>query len=315
MNDIKKQALVTGGAGFIGSNLVDGLIQEGYRVKILDDLSTGRIENLDHVMHEVEFTQGDIQDVDVVEKMVKGNDVVFHQAAVVSVPLTVKYPVMSSLVNDIGTLNVLEAARKTKVERVVLASSCAVYGDDPRLPKKEAMAAKPQTPYAVQKYTNELNAAIYTALYGLETVCLRYFNVFGPRQDPSSPYSGVISIFMSKAQQGQPPVIYGDGTQYRDFIFVKDVVSANLLAAKKENIGHATINIGTGSSVTVNTLWSVIASLSQCRAEPRYEQPRTGDIFGSCAHIDKAKKLLGFEPCTTFEDGLKATHAWYRQNG
>ena len=315
MNDNKKQALVTGGAGFIGSNLVDGLLQEGYRVKILDNLSTGNLENLDHVMHVVEFTQGDIQDVDVVEKMVKGCDVVFHQAAVVSVPLTVKYPVMSSHVNDIGTLNVLEAAKKTMVKRVVLASSCAVYGDDPTLPKKEAMAAKPQTPYAVQKYTNELNASIYTTLFGVETVCLRYFNVFGPRQDPSSPYSGVISIFMNKAQEGQAPIIYGDGTQYRDFIFVKDVVKANLLAAKKENISHAILNIGTGTSVTITSLWSMIASLSQCSAEPGYEQPRTGDIFGSCAHIGKARKLLGFEPGTSFEDGLQATHAWYRQKG
>jgi nucleoside-diphosphate-sugar epimerase len=304
-------ALVTGGAGFIGSNLVDALLEQGTHVKVLDNLSTGRIENLDHVMDDIEFIEGDIRDLATLEKLVQGCDVVFHQAAVVSVPLTVEDPIFSAQVNDIGTLNVLEAAKKANVKRVVLASSCAVYGDDPALPKTEGMPIKPQTPYAIQKYTNELNAGIYASLYNLETVCLRYFNVFGPRQDPSSPYSGVISIFMNKALNKEKPVIYGDGTQFRDFVFVKDVVNANLLAATAKTPENQVLNIGTGHSITVNDLWSSISTLAECSIEPQYELPRAGDIFGSLADVTRAKELLGYEPRFAFDEGLLLTNEWY----
>lgn len=308
------RALVTGGAGFIGSNLVDGLMEQGIAVRVLDDLSTGKRQNLEHVMQHIEFTQGDVRNLETVKNMAQGCDVIFHQAAVVSVPLTVKHPILSSMVNDMGTLNVLEAARTAGVKRVVLASSCAVYGDAPGLPKDEGMALKPQTPYAVQKYTNELNAGIYSTLYGLETVCLRYFNVFGPRQDPSSPYSGVISIFMNKALIGQRPVIYGDGSQYRDFVYVEDVVKANLLAAQTDNASNEIFNIGTGKSTTINALWSLIAALASSRIEPNHEEQRAGDIFGSVAEIAKANDLLEYAARCSIEDGLRLTYAWYLQN-
>ncbi len=309
-----EKALVTGGAGFIGSNLVDALLREGAAVKVLDNLSTGRSENLEHVKGQIEFKQGDIRDFDTVQAMCDGCDVVFHQAAVVSVPQTVEDPLMSAAVNDMGTLHVLEAARLANVKRVVLASSCAVYGDDPELPKQEHMLVRPQSPYAVQKYTNELNAGLYFDLYGLETVCLRYFNVFGPRQDPSSAYSGVISIFMASAAQERQPVVYGDGGQYRDFVFVNDVVSANLLAATADKVGGGVFNIGTGQCVTINALWDKISAMAGVDMRPLYEDPRAGDILESVADVGRARAALGYEVDYAFEDGLRLTHEWYRIN-
>jgi len=231
MNIKFKKVLVTGGAGFIGSHLVDALVSSGCKVTVLDDLSTGRLSNIEHLKDNITFYKGDIRDRETLDTAVKDCDVVFHQAAMVSVPQTVGDPVGSAMVNEMGTLSVLESSRKHNVKRVVLASSSAVYGDDPQLPKRETMVSKPLSPYAVQKLTGEYYARLYNDLYGLETVCLRYFNVYGPKQDPMSPYSGVISIFMSRAVSKEAPVIYGDGKQYRDFIFVNDVVSANLLAA------------------------------------------------------------------------------------
>ena len=306
------KALVTGGAGFIGSNLVDSLLRDGAGVKVLDNLSTGRLENLEHVEREIEFKKGDIRDLETLKSMCDGCDVVFHQAAVVSVPQTVEDPLMSAVVNDLGTLHVLEAARSAGVKRVVLASSCAVYGDDPELPKREQMLVRPQSPYAVQKYTNEMNAGLYYKLYGLETVCLRYFNVFGPRQDPSSPYSGVISIFLTRASQGRQPVVYGDGGQSRDFVFVNDVIKANLLAATADKARGGVFNIGTGQCVTINALWDKISAMADIDLPPRYEDPRAGDILESVADIGKAKSALGYEVDYTFDDGLRLTHEWYR---
>jgi len=306
------KVLVTGGAGFIGSNLVDALLREGVGVKVLDNLSTGRLENLEHVKRQIEFKQGDIRDLETVKSICHGCDIVFHQAAVVSVPQTVGDPLMSAAVNDMGTLHVLEAARIAGVKRVVLASSCAVYGDDPELPKKEHMLVRPQSPYAVQKYTNEMNAVLYYDLYGLETVCLRYFNVFGPRQDPTSPYSGVISIFMASAAQGRQPVIYGDGGQYRDFVFVNDVVNANLLAATADEAKGGVFNIGTGQCVTINALWNKISTMVGIDLRPLYEDPRAGDILESVADIGRARTALGYEVDYTFDDGLRLTHEWYR---
>jgi UDP-glucose 4-epimerase len=215
------------------------------------------------------------------------------------------------MVNDMGTLFVLEAARKNNVKRVVLASSCAVYGDNPDLPKREIMNPKPQSPYAAHKLTGEFYANLYFELYGLETVCLRYFNVYGPRQDPSSPYSGVISIFMTKASGKKVPVIYGDGNQYRDFIFVKDVVKANLLAANGSRTKGKLFNIGTGRYVTIKELWERISRLADNNIEPKYKPARSGDIRESVANIDHAKKALGFEPDYSFEKGLKETFEYY----
>jgi nucleoside-diphosphate-sugar epimerase len=226
-----QHALVTGGAGFIGSHLVDRLVAQGTRVTVIDNLSTGRAENLDHSRAHIRFFHGDICDSDLLGEAIAGCDVVFHLAAVVSVTETVDDPLTSAAVNDQGTLAVLEAARTQGCARVVLSSSCAVYGDDPRMPKDEKMHPKPMSPYAVQKLAGELYAGVYQGLFGLETVCLRYFNVYGPRQDPSSPYSGVISIFMSQALNRQPVTIYGDGLQCRDFIYVKDVFNRPSAAA------------------------------------------------------------------------------------
>ncbi|QTA89902.1 SDR family oxidoreductase [Desulfonema magnum] len=302
-----KNALVTGGAGFIGSHIVDALLARGCAVTVLDNLSTGNLSNLEHVKNQITFYKGDIRDSEILTKAVKGCNVIFHQAAVVSVPQTVEDPVESAMVNDMGTLLVLETARRNNVKRVVLASSCAIYGDDPELPKRETMNPKPFSPYAVQKLTGEFHARLFHDLYKLETVCLRYFNVYGPRQDPSSPYSGVISIFMKKAASKEAPLIYGDGTQYRDFIFVKDVVKANLLAASSDGVSGEKFNIGTGSFVSINQLWKMVCGMSDLDIEPEYRPARAGDIRESVANIDHAKSLLGFEPEYSFEKGLEAT--------
>jgi nucleoside-diphosphate-sugar epimerase len=306
-----KKALVTGGAGFIGSHLVDALVSAGCDVTVLDNLSTGNLINLKHIKNHITFCEGDIRDQEVLLKTSTDCDIIFHQAAVVSVPQTVENPVDSAMVNDMGTLFVLEAARNNNVKRVVLASSCAVYGDDPNLPKHEEMNPKPRSPYAAQKLTGEFYARLYFELYNLETVCMRYFNVYGPRQDPTSPYSGAISIFMTKASASSTPVIYGDGNQYRDFIFVKDVVKANMLAANGIEAKGKIFNIGTGKSVRINELWEKISQLAGHNIKPKYEQERSGDIRESIANIDRAKKELGFEPEYSLEKGLKATFEYY----
>ncbi len=310
-----KQALVTGGAGFIGSHLVDALLENGCRVVVLDDLSTGYRDNLAHVEDQIAFYEGDIQDPELLETSTTGCDVVFHQAAVVSVPKTIEHPVTSAMTNDIGTLRVLETARKCGIETVVLASSCAVYGDDPVLPKKEDMVLKPQSPYAVQKLTGECYARLYRRLYGVDTVCLRYFNVFGPRQDASSPYSGVISIFMSRALAGEAPMIFGDGNQFRDFVFVEDVVAANLLAAGGGRQPGGVYNVGTGHSVSINRLWEEICRISGVDIRPVYAQKRPGDINESVSDIQKISADLGFKPETPFDSGIEKTFNWYRSHG
>jgi UDP-glucose 4-epimerase len=308
-----KKALVTGGAGFIGSHLVHALVEQGCAVTVLDNLSTGHIENLSGVLDRITFIEGDILDDAILSRVLPGCDVVFHQAAIVSVTQTIENPVSSTMVNDLGTLKVLESARLNKVRRVVLASSSAVYGDDPQLPKIETMAPNPLSPYAVQKLTNEHYALLYHSLFGLETVCLRYFNVFGPRQDPSSPYSGVISIFMLRAVDGQAPVIYGDGHQTRDFIYVQDVVRANLLAATSDRAPGQVFNVGTARSISINTLWERIAELAGIDVTPEHTAARDGEVKHSCAAIDKALGQLALQPSMLFEDGLKKTYAWYKQ--
>jgi nucleoside-diphosphate-sugar epimerase len=311
MNLKFNKALVTGGAGFIGSHLVEDLLSKGCRVSVIDNLSNGRLSNLDHIMEHITFYKADIRDREILEKAAEDCDIIFHQAAVVSVPKTVDNPVDSAMVNEMGTLLVLEAARKKNVKRVVLASSSAVYGDDPVLPKNETMNPKPMSPYAVQKLSGEFYARLYHDLYGLETVSLRYFNVYGPRQDPSSPYSGVISIFMTRASSKNPPVIYGNGNQYRDFIFVKDVVRFNLLAADADKANGKIFNVGTGRFIRINSLWEMISHLAGIDCTPKYEPPRSGDILESVASIDRAKKELGFEPEYSFEKGLEETFNYY----
>ncbi len=308
-----EQVLVTGGAGFIGSHLVDALVAKGCRVRVLDDLSTGKPGNLSGVEDQIEFHLGDIGELPLVMDLATGCDAIFHLAAEVSVPRTVENPVASALINEMGTLNVLEAARKKRVPRVVFSSSCAVYGDGVDAPKREEMAPEPLSPYAVQKLTGEHYARLYHDLYGVGAVALRYFNVYGPRQDPSSPYSGVISIFMTRAVSRETPVIYGDGGQYRDFVFVKDVVAANLLAAETPGAAGRVFNVGTGSFVTVNDLWRNLCQLTGIAVSPEYRPPRPGDIRKSVAAFDRFKKMLGFEPSFDFAKGLALTLDWYER--
>jgi len=310
----RKQVLVTGGAGFIGSHLVDALVKTGCKVTVLDNLVTGRRSNLEHLADRINFVEGDIRDEDLLNRVIQGCEVVFHQAAVVSVTLSVEDPPHACDVNDLGTVRVLDAARKNAVWRVVMASSSAVYGDDPKLPKQEGMTPHPLSPYAVQKLSGEYYASVFNALYGLETVCLRYFNVYGPRQDPSSPYSGVISIFMDKASSGEPPVIYGDGGQTRDFVFVEDVVRANLLAATHKEAAGWVFNVGTGSFIRILDLWKLIAEISGVHLKPTFGPQRTGDIRESVSDISRIAAVIGFKPHISLHSGLEKTLSWYQSS-
>ena len=312
MTNTIQHALVTGGAGFIGSHLVDALLHLGARVSVIDNFSAGRKENLLEAGAAITVHEGELQDRNLLQKAMRDVDVVFHQAAVVSVPLSVEQPLASAAVNEIGTLEVLEAARQAGCRRVVLASSSAVYGDDPELPKQETMDLQALSPYAVQKIAGEYYAGLYHRLYGLETTCLRYFNVFGPRQDPSSPYSGVISLFMTCAVNGQTPVIYGDGEQTRDFVYVRDVITANLRAATAASAAGKIYNIATGRPVSINHLWQLVAEIASCPRTPEYRESRAGDIRHSVAAVDAARRDLEFSPETKFEDGLAMTFNWYQ---
>ena len=311
MTTAEKRVLVTGGAGFIGSHLTEALVEKDYQVVVLDNLSTGRLSNLEAVSDSIDFVEGDIRDFQTVRQAAKGCQTVFHLAAVVSVPQTIDQPVKSAAVNDMGTLHVLEAARNCGVSNLVFASSSAVYGDDPELPKYEKMKPRPLSPYAVQKITGEYYARLYHQLYGMNTTSLRFFNVYGPKQDPSSPYSGVISIFMSKAVQNSTPTIYGDGSQTRDFVYVADVVHALLKSSEAMTAAGHAINIGTGIAVDINQLWTTIASLAGLNMKSKYAAPRAGDIVASVADIDSARTILAFEPTISLEQGLEKTFRWY----
>jgi len=309
------RALVTGGAGFIGSHLTDALVESGCRVTVLDNLSTGHRSNIEHLGDRIDFVHGDIRDAALLDRVIDGCEVAFHQAAVVSVTQSVEDPPHSCEVNDLGTVRVLDACRRAGVRRVVMASSSAVYGDDPRLPKTEDMAPMPLSPYAVQKLTGEFYASVFGQLYGLETVCLRYFNVFGPRQDPSSPYSGVISIFMTKAAAGQAPTIYGDGGQTRDFVYVKDVVRANLAAAGKAEAAGKVFNVGRGESIRIRELWDLIGEIAGNDLQPAFAPPRPGDIRDSVSDIGAIRRELAFAPEVDLRRGLEKTLAWVRSGG
>ena len=298
------KALVTGGAGFIGSHIVDRLLDDGHEVTVFDDFSTGKNENLpDH--DRLVVIEGDIRDYDALLNNMVGVEHVFHQAAIASVPKTIDDPIGSNAVNYQGTLHVLEAARNSGVQKVVFASSAAVYGDEPTLPKVETMLPVTLSPYAVDKLASEHACRIYHQLYGLETVCLRYFNVFGPRQDPSSPYSGVISIFADRLDQGLTPTVYGDGEQTRDYIFVSDVVEANMKAIANSAATGEVFNIATGNKTTLNQLLQTMCDLKGVDVAADYQQMRQGDIKDSYANVDKAAALLEWKADIELNQGLQ----------
>ena len=296
--------LVTGGAGFIGSHICDRLLTEGHHVRILDNFSTGKHENIP-ASDDVEVIEGDVGDYDTVKSAMQDINMVFHEAAIASVPETVGNPLASERVNYRGTLNILEAARHAGVQRVMFACSAAVYGDLPELPKQESMPVKPLSPYAVDKLASEQACQMYTHLYGLETVSLRYFNVFGPRQDPSSPYSGVISIFTDFINQGKQPTIYGDGEQTRDFVYVSDVVEANILASTSPSAAGKAFNVATNGKLSINDLLKTICNIKGALFEPEYKLGREGDIRHSRADISAAQEQLGWKPVVGFEEGLR----------
>lgn len=302
------QVLVTGGAGFIGSHLVDRLVALGSRVRVIDDLSTGKAENLAQVADEVEMLHGSILDSDLLSLAFKGVETVFHLAAVVSVSRTVEDPIGTDRVNGSGTLMVLDAAVKNRA-KVVFSSSAAVYGDGPEPVKREDLEPRPLSPYGVQKLTGERYLACFAALHGLKGHSLRYFNVYGPRQDPANPYSGVISIFANHASAGRPLTIFGDGNQTRDFIYVGDVVEANLAAAVSDDGSGCPVNIATGSTMNLNELAEVIKKISGSASPVEHEQERAGDIRYSRADVARARERLGFVSRVSMQNGLERTLA------
>ena len=305
--------LVTGGAGFIGSHVVDSLIGLGKRVRVVDNLSTGKKENLiQHGPSVVEFIEVDLVDPGVVADAVDGIDCVIHIAALPSVPRSVKDPAASHLVNVDATLLLLEAARVAQVSRFVFASSSSVYGDSSILPKNEQMFPNPLSPYALQKLIGEQYLRLYSSLYGLDTVSLRFFNVFGPRQDPDSPYSGVISLFAAALSEGRQPTIYGDGEQTRDFTYVSDVVTAVVAASTAPGVSGKAINVACGDRVSVNDLFGTLRDVIGVDVDPIYQPPRAGDVRDSQADNTLAKQLLGFRSMVTVEEGLRRTVDWYR---
>ena len=304
--------LVTGGAGFIGSHLVEELVRRGERVRVADSFITGKRENLAHVSG-VELLEGDLADFAVAQRAVAGIDYVLHQAAIPSVPRSVQDPITSNRANIDASLNVLVAARDAKVRRLVYAGSSSAYGNTATLPKVETMGTAPLSPYALQKLVAEQYCQMFTQLYGLETVTIRYFNVFGPRQDPSSPYSGVISLFIRALVEGRAPTIYGDGGQTRDFTYVANVVDGVLKACAAPAASGEVINVATGGRISLNELFRALKDLTGASVEPIYAETRAGDVRDSQADIDKARRLLGYEPTVTLEQGLEKTVAWFRK--
>lgn len=306
--------LVTGGAGFIGSHIVDALVERGETVRVLDDFSTGKRENLDPSYDHVELVEGSLTDPDMVRDAVDGVDYVLHQGALPSVPRSVADPARSNEVNVTGTLNVLLAARDAGVRRVVYAASSSAYGDSATLPKHEEMPANPLSPYAASKLAGEHYFRAFHQVYGLDTVCLRYFNVFGPRQDPANQYAAVIPKFITMMLQGQRPTIYGDGTQSRDFTYVENVVQANLLACGAlAEVAGSVLNTACGEGHTLVQLVSLLNGILGTELSPRFEQARLGDVEHSRADISRAQALLGYSPEVLFREGLAKTVAWFRR--
>ena len=307
--------LVTGGGGFIGSHLVAWLVADGQPVRVLDSFATGRRENLAPVLANIDLIEGDLRDPAAVRRAVSGVEVVYHQAALPSVPRSIEDPATTFAVNVTGTLNLLLAARDAGCRRVVFASSSSVYGNTRRLPKVEPMTPAPRSPYAVSKLTGEQLCAVFARLYGLETVALRYFNVFGPRQDPASPYAAVIPRFIRALQRGEAPVIHGDGEQTRDFTYVANVVDANLRAATAPGATGRVFNVAGGEEISINRVLRLLAGLLEVPPRARHEPPRPGDVRHSRAGIAAAREALGYVPAVSFAEGLAATVAGHRAIG
>ena len=310
--------LVTGGAGFIGSHLVEELLRRGHRVRVADNFSTGKKDNLEAALEAAgpgasaayELVSGDLADEAIARAAVQGMDYVLHQAAIPSVPRSVEDPLTSNRANVDATLSVLVAARDAGVRRVVYAGSSSAYGDTPALPKTEDMPTNPLSPYALQKLVSEQYMQLFTRLYGIETVTIRYFNVFGPRQDPGSPYSGVISLFLRAIVEGKPPIIHGDGGQTRDFTYVANVVDGVLRAAEARDASGEVINVATSSRISLNDLFAVLKKLTGSSLTATHGPVRAGDVRDSQADISKAQRLLGYQPHVSFEEGLRRTLAW-----
>jgi nucleoside-diphosphate-sugar epimerase len=304
--------VVTGGAGFIGSNTVDELVRRGHSVVVLDDLSSGKEDNLSEIRNKITLIKGSITDIEVVRKAMHEAEFVIHLAARTSVPKSVKDPIETNRVNIDGTLNVLVAARDARVKRIVFAASSSAYGETPTLPKVEKMEPQPISPYGVTKYVGELYAQTFGRCYGLENVSLRYFNIFGPRQEPTSPYSGVLAKFCTAFLEDTQPVIFGDGEQTRDFTYVDNAVQANLLACEAPNVSGKVFNIGVGGRSSLNQTVTLLSNISGKKLEPKYEPARDGDIRDSQADISQAREFLGYEPSVAFDEGLRRTFEWYR---
>src|SRR3979409_2585432 len=306
--------VVTGGAGFIGSNTVDELVKRGHSVVVLDDLSAGKEENLAEVRNKITFIKGSITDIEVVRKAMHEADYVLHLAARTSVPRSIKDPIETNRINIDGTLNVLVAARDAKVKRIVFAASSSAYGETPTLPKIEKMEPQPISPYGVTKYVGELYGQTFGRCYGLENVSLRYFNIFGPRQDPSSPYSGVLAKFCTAFLEDTQPVIFGDGEQTRDFTYVENAVQANLLACEAPNVSGKVFNIGVAGRVSLNEVLRELGKITGKTLEAKYDPPRDGDIRDSQADISQAREFLGYDPQVAFEEGLSRPFEGYQSS-
>lgn len=307
--------LVTGGAGFIGSNLADALLKAGHQVRVLDNFSTGKRENLvfEEAYPFLEAIEGDICDLITCHKALEGIEYVFHQAALPSVQRSVEDPMSSNQVNVGGTLNILIAARDAGVRRVIYAASSSAYGDTPTLPKKEEMVPNPLSPYALQKFIGEQYCRLFFQLYGLETISLRYFNIFGPKQDPNSIYSAVIPMFIDALISGRAPVIFGDGEQSRDFTYIDNVVHANLLAMNAERTQGDVVNVACGRRVSLNQLLKILQDIIGSHVSPLYEEPRQGDVRHSLADIKKGKAILNYDPRVGIEEGLRKTVEYFKR--
>jgi nucleoside-diphosphate-sugar epimerase len=307
------KCLVTGGAGFIGSHLVQLLLNRGYTVRVLDNFETGSRETLSEIKKDIDLIEGSVEDLDTVRRAVKGMDWIFHEAARGSVPRSIEDPLGTNSVNITGTLNVLIAGRDANIERVVCASSSAIYGETPELPKREDMLPSPQSPYAVSKINLEHYCNVFFKAYGLETVSLRYFNIYGPRQNPLLEYAAVIPIFIRNMLGNKQCVVYGDGEQTRDFAFVEDCAQANLLAATSKSAPGNVYNIGSGDQISVNQLFQLIQGITGNNIPAKYEPPRKGDIKHSCADVSRAKSSLNYQQAFDLQKGLQITVDWYSQ--
>jgi UDP-glucose 4-epimerase len=304
----QKLMLVTGGAGFIGSHLVEALLNEGFHIRVVDNLATGRRSNLVHLEGRFDWIEGDLADFAVCRRAVEGVDSVFHEAAIPSVPRSVAEPLASHQSGPTATINMLEASRLAGVRRFMFAASSSAYGNTVELPKREEMLPTPLSPYAAGKLAGEHYVAVYAQTMGLDGVSLRYFNVFGPRQDPSSPYSGVISIFLKRMSQGERPIIFGDGSQTRDFTYVDNVVAANLAAMRRpERLGGVALNVGTGQRISLLDLVAALNAILGTSLEPEFRPERAGDVRDSLASLDRIQKVLGYKPAVPFEFGLRRT--------